>query len=150
MRTLTKTRITLTVAAASAFMLAVSASMMFAPIHAESSIRVTQSTGDGTSSLRVTQSNEEGLEVKCEGNLNCEIIGDDTVVATSEDNDTTSTAAVTSNLNQSNTIQSDSDFDIIDENEQDLGAMIEGMVDRLLDDISAQLTNSLSLFRLAY
>ena len=150
MRTLTKTRITLTVAAASVFMLAVSASMMFAPIHAESSIRVTQSTGDGTSSLRVTQSNEEGLEVKCEGNLNCEIIGDDTVVATSEDNDTTSTAAVTSNLNQSNTIQSDSDFDIIDENEQDLGAMIEGMVDRLLDDISAQLTNSLSLFRLAY
>src|ERR671916_733289 len=163
MRTLTKTRITLTVAAASAFMLAVSASMIFAPIHAESSIRVTQSTGDGTSSqrvtqstgdgtssLRVTQSNEEGLEVKCEGNLNCEIIGDDTVVATSEDNDTTSTAAVTSNLNQSNTIQSDSDFDIIDENEQDLGAMIEGMVDRLLDDISAQLTNSLSLFRLAY
>lgn len=154
MRTLSKTRITLTIAAvvaAVAFMLATSASIMFAPIHAESSIRVTQtqSTGDGTSSLRVTQSNEEGLEVKCEGNLNCEIIGDDTVVATSEDNDTTSNAALTTTLNQSNTIQSDSDFYIIDEDEQDLSAMIEGMVNRLLDDISGELTNSLSLFRLA-
>jgi hypothetical protein len=92
MRSLPKTRITLTVAAAAAFMLATSASIMFAPIHAESSIRVTQSTNDGTSSLRVTQSNEDGLEVKCEGNLNCEITGEDTVVATSED--TANSAAV--------------------------------------------------------
>jgi hypothetical protein len=148
MRTLSKTRITLVVAAV-AFMLATSASIMFAPIHAESSIRVTQSTGDGTSSLRVTQSDGEGLKVKCEGDLNCEIIGDDTVVATSEDNNTADSAAVATILNQSNTIQSNSDFDIIDD-ENDLGAMIEGMVDRLLDDISAELTNSLSLFRVAY
>jgi hypothetical protein len=150
MRTLTKTRITLTVAAAATFMLATSASIMFAPIHAESSIRVTQSTGDGISSLRVTQSNEEGLKVKCEGDLNCEIIGDDTVVATSEDNNTASSAAIITSLNQSNTIQSSSDFDIIEDEEEDLGAMIEGMVNRLLDDISAELTNSLSLFRIAY
>jgi hypothetical protein len=57
--------------------------------------------------------------------------------------------AVITGLNQSNTIQSSSDYDIIDD-EKDLGAMIEGMVDRLLDDISAELTNSLSLFRVAY
>jgi hypothetical protein len=37
MRTLTKTRISI----AAAFMLAMTASMMFAPTHAESSIRVT-------------------------------------------------------------------------------------------------------------
>jgi hypothetical protein len=148
MRTLTKTRIS--TAAAAAFMLAITASMMFAPTHAESSIRVTQSTEDGKNSLRVTQSNEEGLEVKCEGNLNCEIIGDDddTIVATSEGN-TTSTSAVTTSLYQSNTIQSGSDLDGTDD-EQDLGATIEGMVNRLLDEISGKLTNSLSLFRVAY
>src|SRR5215211_6423794 len=146
MRTLTKTRIS---TAAAAFMLAITASMMFAPTHAESSIRVTQSTEDGKNSLRVTQSNEEGLEVKCEGNLNCEIIGDDdTIVATSE-GDTTSTSAVTTSLYQSNTIQSGSDLDGTDD-EQDLGATIEGMVNRLLDEISGKLTNSLSLFRVAY
>jgi hypothetical protein len=148
MRTLTKTRIS--TAAAAAFMLAITASMMFAPTHAESSIRVTQSTEDGKNSLRVTQNNEEGLEVKCEGNLNCEIIGDDddTIVATSEGN-TTSTSAVTTSLYQSNTIQSGSDLDGTDD-EQDLGATIEGMVNRLLDEISGKLTNSLSLFRVAY
>jgi hypothetical protein len=148
MRTLTKTRIS--IAAAAAFMLAMTASMMFAPTHAESSIRVTQSTEDGKNSLRVTQSNEEGLEVKCEGNLNCEIIGgdDDTIVATSEGN-TNSTSAVTTSLYQSNTIQSGSDLDGIDD-EQDLGATIEGMVNRLIDEISGKLTNSLSLFRVAY
>jgi hypothetical protein len=175
MRTLAKTRITITIAAA-AFMLATTASMMFAPTHAESSIRVTQSTEDGTNSLRVTQSNEEGLEVKCEGNLNCEIIGDDTVVATSEGN-TNNTGAVTTSLTQSNTIQSGSDSSLTQSNtiqsgsdssltqsntiqsgsdldviadEQDLDAMIEGMVNRLLDEISGKLTNSLSLFRVAY
>ena len=131
-------------------MLATSASIMFAPVHAESSIRVTQSTEDGTSSLRVTQSIEDGLKVKCEGNLNCEITGEDTVVATSEDNNTASSAAVITSLNQPNIIQSSSDYDNIIEDEKDLGAMIEGMVDRLLDDISAELTNSLSLFRVAY
>ena|SRR5919109_542803 len=142
MRTLPKTRITITIAAA-AFMLAMTASMMmFATVHAVSSITVTQSTEDGTNSLRVTQSTEDGLDVECEGNLNCEIIGDDTVVATSKDNNTTSaTAVTTNNLNQSNTIQSSSDFDDVIDDEQDLGAMIEGMVDRLLDEISENLAN---------
>jgi uncharacterized protein (DUF2342 family) len=76
--------------------------------------------------------------------LKCEIIGDDTVVGTSGDNTTSTTTttntAVTTNLNQSNTIQSNSNFDAIDEQE-DLGAMIEGMVDRLLDEISGKLAN---------
>jgi hypothetical protein len=141
MTTLTKTRKTITTAAA--FMLAMTASMViFDTAHGASSVRVTQSTEDGSNSVRVTQSTEDGLEVECEGNLKCEIIGDDTVVGTSGDNTTTTTTttAVTTNLNQSNTIQSNSNFDAIDEQE-DLGAMIEGMVDQLLDEISGKLAN---------
>ena len=141
MRTLTKTR--KTIATAAAFMLAMTASMIiFDTAHAASSISVTQSTTqstqDGSNSVRVTQSTEDGLDVECEGNMKCEIIGDDTVVGTSGDNTATTTTAVTTNLNQSNTIQSNSNFDAIDEQE-DLGAMIEGMVDRLLDEISGKL-----------
>jgi hypothetical protein len=128
MTTLTKTR--KTIATAAAFMLAMTASM------------VIFDTAHGASSVRVTQSTEDGLEVECEGNLKCEIIGDDTVVGTSGDNTTSTTTttntAVTTNLNQSNTIQSNSNFDAIDEQE-DLGAMIEGMVDQLLDEISGKL-----------
>ena len=141
MTTLTKTR--KTIATAAAFMLAMTASMViFDTAHGASSVRVTQSTEDGSNSVRVTQSTEDGLEVECEGNLKCEIIGDDTVVGTSGDNNTTTTTttAVTTNLNQSNTIQSNSNFDAIDEQE-DLGAMIEGMVDQLLDEISGKLAN---------
>jgi TRAP-type C4-dicarboxylate transport system substrate-binding protein len=144
MRTLTKTRIT-TIAAA--FMLAMTASMMFATAHAASSIRVTQSTEDGSNSLRVTQSTEDGLKVECEGNLKCEIIRDGTLVATSEDNTTGTTAATTTatttlnatTLNQADIAEFSNDFDVIDE--QDLGAMIEGMVDRLLEEISGSLAN---------
>jgi hypothetical protein len=138
MTTLTKTR--KTIATAAAFMLAMTASMViFDTAHGASSVSVTQSTEDGSNSVRVTQSTEDGLEVECEGNLKCEIIGDDTVVGTSGDNTTTTTTtAVTTNLNQSNTIQSNSNFDAIDEQE-DLGAMIEGMVDQLLDEISGKL-----------
>ena len=141
MTTLTKTR--KTVATAAAFMLAMTVSIIiFDTAHGASSVSVTQSTQDGSNSVRVTQSTEDGLEVDCEGNMKCEIIGDDTVVGTSGDNNTTTTTttAVTTNLNQSNTIQSNSNFDAIDEQE-DLGAMIEGMVDRLLDEISGKLAN---------
>ena len=141
MTTLTKTR--KAIATAAAFMLAMTASMViFDTAHGASSVRVTQSTEDGSNSVRVTQSTEDGLEVDCEGNMKCEIIGDDTVVGTSGDNNTTTTTttAVTTNLNQSNTIQSNSNFDAIDEQE-DLGAMIEGMVDQLLDEISGKLAN---------
>ena len=140
MTTLTKTRKKISTAAA--FMLAMTASMIiFDTAHGASSVSVTQSTEDGSNSVSVTQSTEDGLEVECEGNLKCEIIEDDTVVGTSGDNNTTSTTtAVTTNLNQSNTIQSNSNFDAIDEQE-DLGAMIEGMVDQLLDEISGKLAN---------
>jgi hypothetical protein len=76
-----------TIIAAAFIMLAMTASMtmkMFATANAASSLRVTQSTEDGTNSIRVYQSSQDGLEVECEGsNLKCEIIGDDTVVATS-------------------------------------------------------------------
>jgi hypothetical protein len=160
MRTLTKTRTT--IATAAALILAMTASMMlFDTAHAassvrvtqssgdgSSSVRVTQSSGDGSSSVRVTQSSGDGLHVECEGDVKCEIKGDDTVVATSGDSTTSSTttnlkqsntiqssSTATTNLKQSNTIQSSSDFDAVDE--QDLGAMIEGMVDRLLDEIFA-------------
>src|SRR5215210_4899892 len=131
MRTLTKTRIT--IATAAALILAMTASMMLFD------------TAHAASSVRVTQSSEDGLHVECEGDVKCEIKGDDTVVATSGDSTTSSTTTnlkqsntiqsssttATTNLKQSNTVQSSSDFDAADE--QDLGAMIEGMVDRLLD-----------------
>jgi hypothetical protein len=97
------------------------------------------------SSLRITQGTEDGLEVECEGNLKCEIIDDNTIVTTSNTTTTTITNAITG-LNQSNIIQFSNDFDVIDE--QDLNSRIEGMVDRLLDEISADLQtqlNSLSL-----
>ena len=119
---------------AAAFIVAVSASMLYASAHAENSIRATQSTEDGSSSLRVTQSTEDGLEVDCEGNLNCEIIGDDTVVATSQDNNTSINTSTTM-LNQSDIIQSENDLDAIDE--QELDSRIMGMVDRLLERIFA-------------
>ena len=91
-------------------------------------------TGTQVSSLSVTQSTEDGLDVECEGNVKCKIIGDDTVLATSE-HSTNSVTAVITTLNQSNVIQFGNDFDVVDE--QHLGARIEGMVDRLLDDLFA-------------
>jgi hypothetical protein len=138
MRTLTKTRIT--IATAVAIILAMNATtMIFDTAHAASSVSVTQSvtqrTQDGSNSVRVTQSTEDGLDVECEGNLKCEIIGDDTVIATSGDNTTTAATAVTTTLNQSNIVQlGNNDLDDVIE-EQDIGTKIEGMVDRLLDEI---------------
>ena len=119
----------ITTATAAAVILAMTASMtIFDAAHAASSIRVTQSTQDGSNSVRVTQSTEDGLDVECEGNLKCEIIGDDTVVATSGD---------TTTLDQSNIVQlGNNDLDDVIE-EQDIGTKIEGMVDRLLDEIFA-------------
>ena len=119
----------ITTATAAAVILAMTASMtIFDTAYAASSIRVTQSTQDGSNSVRVTQSTEDGLDVECEGNLKCEIIGDDTVVATSGD---------TTTLNQSNIVQlGNNDLDDVIE-EQDIGTKIEGMVDRLLDEIFA-------------
>ena len=124
---------TITATAAVAFIFAMNASMLFVAAHAESSIRIAQSTGDGSNSITVTQSTEEGLEVECEGNLKCEIIGDGTVVTNSEDSNT-STLTSTTILNQSDMIQSENDdLDAIDE--QDLSSRITRMVDRILDSI---------------
>lgn len=66
--------------------------------------------------------------------MKCEIRDDDTVVAISEHNTTTSGTSTTT-INQSNIIQFGNDFDVIDK--QDLGVMIEGMVDRLLHEMLA-------------
>jgi hypothetical protein len=135
--------------AAVVFILAINTSSMllFVTAHAESSVSIAQSTSDddGTSSVRVTQSTEDGLDVDCEGNLKCQIIGDDTVVATSEDDTTTSsiltsttsgtTATTTTTapaLNQSDIIQPENARGLIGD-EQDLGSAITGMVNRLLD-----------------
>ena len=124
---------TITATAAVAFIFAMNASMLFVAAHAESSIRIAQSTGDGSNSITVTQSTEEGLEVECEGNLKCEIIGDGTVVTSSEDSNT-STLTSTTILNQSDMILSENDdLDAIDE--QDLSSRITRMVDRILDSI---------------
>jgi hypothetical protein len=71
--------------------------------------------------------------VECEGNLKCEIIGDGTVVASPEDNNTSSTFTSTTILNQSDIIQSENDLDAIDE--EQLGSRITEMVNRLLDSI---------------
>jgi hypothetical protein len=98
-----------------------------------SSVRVTQSgDDDGSSSVRVTQSNGEGVEVSCEGDVNCEVIGDDTVVATSEDGDSINSTAVTTTTPDTTTTVNQPDLD-------DLDDRIEGMVDRLLDEVSATL-----------
>jgi hypothetical protein len=132
MKVFAKARIT-AAAAVFAFIFAMNASMLFVTAQAESSVRITQSTEDGSNSLRVTQSTGDGLEVKCEGNLKCEIIGDGTVVASSEDNNTSSTVTSTTILNQSDIIQSENDLDAIDEEE--LSSRITEMVNRLLDSI---------------
>jgi hypothetical protein len=125
---------TITVAVAAALIFSICISTLFVSAHAESSIRVTQSTGDGSNSIRVTQSTEDGLQVECEGNLKCEIIGDGTVVTSSEDNNTSTTTSTTI-LDQSDITQSDNDVDAIDE--QDLSSRILGMVNRLLGSIFA-------------
>jgi hypothetical protein len=133
MRTLTKKTITI----AAALMLAMTASMfattdaVFGELIVLNSEQILTAIDDDNgghdtdtqvSSLTVTQSTEDGLDVKCEGNVKCKIIGDDTVLATSEHSTNSVTAAITT-LNQSNIIQFGNDFDVVDE--QHLGARID-------------------------
>jgi len=55
-----------------------------------------------TSSLRITQSPETGLDIECGGDLKCEILDNNTIVATNEDNTTANIITDTPNaLNQS-------------------------------------------------
>jgi hypothetical protein len=97
------------------------------------------------SSLRITQSPENGLDVECGGDLKCEILDNNTVVATtSGQNTTTTTTTITSaltalnqslaqSLNQSSIIPfGNNDFGML--NEQDLDSKIEGLIDRILNE----------------
>ncbi len=142
-----------TITAATFIMLAITTLTMmttFATANAGSSVIVSQSNNDGSSSVRVTRSNDEGLKVNCEGDVNCEIIGDDTVVATSKDGDSTSTSSVTTTttdtsaiVNQADTVKelSNDIQSVVDDEQDDLGNRIQGMVHRLLNEVSASLAN---------
>jgi hypothetical protein len=100
-------------------------------------------TDKHTSSLRITQSPENGLDVECGGDLKCEILDNNTVVATTGQNTTTTMITNTPNafnqsliqsLNQSNMLLpfDDNDFDIL--NEQDLDSEIDKWIDRMLNE----------------
>jgi hypothetical protein len=164
MRSLPTTKKVATITAAAFILMAITSLTTvttFATADAESSVRVSQSNNDGSSSVRVSQSSndgsssvivqsdDEGLEVNCEGDVNCEVIGDDTVVATSEDGDSASNTAVTTTTTDATTVNElSNDVDSVVEEELDgLGERIERMVDRLLDDVSASLASwRISLF----
>jgi hypothetical protein len=95
-----------------------------------------------TSSLRITQSPENGLDVECGGDLKCEILDNNTVVATTGQNTTTMITSalnalnqsLTQSLNQSNILLpfDDNDFGIL--NEQDLDSEIDKWIDRMLNE----------------
>jgi hypothetical protein len=154
------TRKVATITAAAFILLAITTLTIvttFSVANAGSSVRVTQSNngGDGTNSVRVTQSNndgtssvivqsdDEGLEVNCEGDVNCEVIGDDTVVATSEDGDSVSTTAVNTTTADATTVNElSNDLDgAVDDELDDLGERIERMVDQILDNVSSSLAS---------
>jgi hypothetical protein len=106
------------------------------------------------SSLRITQSPENGLDVECGGDLKCEILDNNTVVAntTSGQNTTTSITSalnalnqsLTQSLNQSSIIpfgNNNNDFGML--NEQDLDSEIEGLIDRILNETLGDLQSPL-------
>ena len=93
-----------------------------------------------TSSLSVTQSPENGLDVECGGDLKCEILDNNTVVATTGQNTTMITDALnalnqslTQSFNQSNILLpfGDNDFDMLDD--QDFDSSIDQLIDRILN-----------------
>ncbi|HYY40199.1 MAG TPA: hypothetical protein VE692_03025, partial [Nitrososphaera sp.] len=83
-------------------------------------------------SLRVTQSGGNEPEVECEGNWKCETIGN-TVVATSEDNDTIAIATTT--VNQSS-IQLDNGADdgVSVINQDDAAGLVSTIISRLFNN----------------
>ena len=83
-------------------------------------------------SIRVTQTAGNEPEVECEGNLKCEII-DNTVVATSEQNDN---SAVTTTTTQSNSPLDSDDINAIN---QDVVGMVSTIIDRVFDNPALQL-----------
>ena len=101
------------------------------------------STDREISSLRITQSPENGLDVECKGDFKCEILDNNTVVATSGQNTTTMITSalnalnqtLTQSLNQSSILLpfgSNNEFDMLDE--QDLDSRIDELIDRLLNE----------------
>ncbi len=103
-----------------------------------------------TSSLVITQSAEDGISVlECEGDLICDIWGNNTLVATNTGENTTNTTAITSaldtlnqRLNQSSIpplLFGDNDIDMLNNdsgifNEQeDLDAEMDEWIDRMLN-----------------
>jgi hypothetical protein len=115
------------------------------------------------SSLRITQSPQNGLDVECGGDLNCEILDNNTVVATTNtttpgqnSSSSSTTAMITSNLNainqsltqslnqsnippsllpfsNNNNDDDDDDFDMLLD-DQDLDSSIDGFIDRILNE----------------
>ena len=83
-------------------------------------------------SVRVTQTGGNEPEVECEGNLKCEII-DNTVVATSEQNDN---SAVTTTMTQSNPPLDSDDINAIN---QDVAGMVSTIMDQVFDNPALQL-----------
>jgi hypothetical protein len=109
------------------------------------------------SSLRITQSPENGLDVECGGDLKCEILDNNTVVATTGENTTNMISgalnalnqSLTQSLNQSSIILppfGENDFHILNEQEEDLGSEIDEWIDRMLNgtlgDLRAPLQTS--------
>jgi hypothetical protein len=111
-------------------------------------------TDQHISSLRITQSPQNGLDVECGGDLNCEILDNNTVVATTAatpGQNTTTNAMITStlnalnqslsqsliqSLNQSNILPlpfGDNDFDMLLD-DQDLDSNIDKLIDRILNE----------------
>jgi hypothetical protein len=99
-------------------------------------------TDSYTSSLSVTQSPENGLDVECGGDLKCEILDNNTVVATTGQNTTTTmitdalnalNQSLTQSFNQSNILLpfGDNDFDMLDD--QDFDSSIDQLIDRILN-----------------
>jgi hypothetical protein len=118
-----------------------------------------------TSSLRITQSPENGLDIECGGDLNCEILDNNTIVATNEENTTniiTDTLnalnnSLTQSLNQSSIPLpllpfGDNDFDDLLNNDfgifseqEDLDSEIDEWVDRMLNDTLGDLQAPLQI-----
>ena len=105
------------------------------------------------SSLRITQSPENGLDVECGGDLKCEILDNNTVVATTTSGQNSTTTRITSalnalnqsltqSLNQSSIIPfGNNDFGML--NERDLDSKIQGLIDRILNETLGDLRSPL-------
>ena len=103
-------------------------------------------------SLRITQSPEKGMDVECRGDLKCEILDNNTVVATTSGQNTTT--IITTALNALNQTLSQSlnkssiplpfgnnGFGMLDE--QDLDSRMNELIDRILNETLGDLRTPL-------